>query len=110
MTDEGLSVFVEDFNVIQDMSCTPSFKINVPSVSLLDICGVTVELGGSPRLRKGNTTIPIHSREGLYYIDLYSPATRNVAPVYMTENSGSYEQDDEYYVNTMIDEENTTIV
>ena len=69
------------------------------SVSLLDRRGVSVELGVSMCLRKDSTTVTIHERYWLYYVDLVHQETRTAASIYMITGddegtSRSYDSED----------------
>ena len=64
------------------MASARGFKNNVLSVRLLGRREVSVELGANPCLCKGNTTITIHERCGLYIADMHQPEARAVASIY----------------------------
>ena len=60
------------------------FENNILSLGLLGRRGVSVKLGANPCLRKDSTTITIHERYGLYYVDLFHPEMHAVASTYTT--------------------------
>ena len=66
------------------MANAGGFENNILSASLLGRRGVSAELGANPCLLKGDTTITIHERYGLYYVNLLRPEMYAAASIYTT--------------------------